>query len=810
MNVGSIAPDISLFKSLFQSHNPPPLLPNHNPPVNLYSDHTMRLSLLSPLSFLTVADTSSRRRILLLRSPSSPAKTARRAFRPFRAVNSFSHSVEHLACDSDNLDSDEFKFEGDGDGSGRDMRHLGSPGVEVKELEELPEQWRRARLAWLCKELPAHKSGTLVRILNAQRKWMRQDDVTYLIVHCTRIRENEVAFKVYKWMMQQRWYRFDFALSTKLADFLGKERKFTRCREVYDDILNQGRVPSESTFHILVVSYLSAASVEATLDEACTIFNQMIQLGGYNPLLSLHNSLFRALVAKPRARAKYLKQAEFIYHNLVSTGLEVQKDIYGGLIWLHSYQDVVDKERIMQLREEMVKAGIEESKDVVLSVLRASSKEGDVEEAEKAWATLKGIKVSIPSMAFVYRMETFKEMPMKAMEIFREMREPTISGYQKIIEVMCKAREVEIAESLMAELVGSGLKPLAPSYAELATLYLKLGWDHHDKVGSVFESCMEKCRPDRGLYNLYLDSLVKVGDLAKAEEVFEIMRSTESIGVDSVTCNTILSGYLESGDHVKAEKVYYLMCKKRYIVESSSIDKLEYVLENRKKIKKPAKLKLSAEQREALVGLLLGGLKIESDQLLFELNENSTQHSVLRHHLYDEYHEWLHPPCRLTDHEDTPYSFTTISHSHFEFYADQFWPGGGRFAIPKLIHRWLSPRALAYWYMIGGSQVMPSGVIVLKVKGDEEGVARVVKALRGKSLECRVKRKGRVFWIGFVGRSCELFWNIVEPYVLDGLQECLRAGGSNGSDVGGEDVGFDGESGDDEVGDGDGLDRGHG
>lgn len=72
----------------------------------------------------------------------------------------------------------------------------GSLSIEVKDLEELPEQWRRSKLAWLCKELPAHKQGVLVRVLNAQRKWVRQDDATYLAVHCLRIRENETAFRV--------------------------------------------------------------------------------------------------------------------------------------------------------------------------------------------------------------------------------------------------------------------------------------------------------------------------------------------------------------------------------------------------------------------------------------------------------------------------------------------------------------------------------------------------------------------------------------------------------------------------------------
>lgn len=77
-----------------------------------------------------------------------------------------------------------------------DLRKVNSYPVEVLELSELPEQWRRSKLAWLCKELPAHKQSVVVRVLNAQRKWLRQEDATYLAVHCLRIRENETGFRV--------------------------------------------------------------------------------------------------------------------------------------------------------------------------------------------------------------------------------------------------------------------------------------------------------------------------------------------------------------------------------------------------------------------------------------------------------------------------------------------------------------------------------------------------------------------------------------------------------------------------------------
>ncbi|ONK81588.1 uncharacterized protein A4U43_C01F30850 [Asparagus officinalis] len=35
----------------------------------------------------------------------------------------------------------------------------------------------------------------MVRILDAQRKWVRQEDMGYVVLHCMRIRENEVSYR---------------------------------------------------------------------------------------------------------------------------------------------------------------------------------------------------------------------------------------------------------------------------------------------------------------------------------------------------------------------------------------------------------------------------------------------------------------------------------------------------------------------------------------------------------------------------------------------------------------------------------------
>ncbi|KAK2991470.1 hypothetical protein RJ640_016505 [Escallonia rubra] len=792
--------------------SPYPLLPysknpSSSPTKTLTRSMRTALKLLRTISTFPHSHHYHHRRRLLLRTlsllhPPTPvtlsfSTTTPRRLSPFPALSTLPASsstfVEQLAGEAeepDDLDlstnGDKERFDFDVCFGSVDARRFDVPSLEVKELEELPEQWRRSKLAWLCKELPVHKPATLIRILNAQRKWVRQEDMTYVAVHCMRIRENETGFRVYKWMVQQHWFRFDFALATKLADYMGKERKYSKCRELFDDVLNQGLVPSESTFHILTVAYLSSPA-QGCLEEACSIFNRMIQLGGYRPRLSLHNSLFRALVSKPGGASKhYLKQAEFIFHNLVTSGLEVHKDIYGGLIWLHSYQDVADKERIASLRAEMQLAGIEETKEVLVSILRACSKEGDVEEAERTWIKLLSSGNSIPSQAFVHKMEVYARIgdPMRSLEIFREMQKQLAStsvvAFHKIIEVLCKAREIERAESLMEEFINSGLKPLMPSFIDLMDLYLNL--DLHEKLELTFYQCLEKCRPNRTVYNLYLHSLVRVANLDKAEEMFDQMYRNVSIGVNARSCNTMLRGYISCEEYAKAEKIYELMCQKKYDIEPPLMEKIDYVLSLSKKVvKKPISLKFSKEQREILLGLLLGGLEIESDEgrrnhaICFYFREDCGTHYALRRHIHDQYHEWLAPFSKLTDDNDEiPCQFTTISHSYFGFYADQFWPKG-QYVIPKLIHRWLSPRVLAYWYMYGGHRTS-SGDILLNLKGSREGVDKIVKTLKTKSLDCRVKRKGRVFWIGFLGSNSTWFWKLIEPFVLDDLKDRLRAG----------------------------------
>lgn len=74
-----------------------------------------------------------------------------------------------------------------------------------------------------------------------------------------------------------------------------------------------------------------------------------------------------------------------------------------------------------------------------------------------------------PSQAAVYMMEVYAKAGyyMKSLEIFRDMKEQlgsnNVTAYHEVIEILCKAQEIELAEFLTDEFINSGLRPFYAS-----------------------------------------------------------------------------------------------------------------------------------------------------------------------------------------------------------------------------------------------------------------------------------------------------------------------------------------------------------
>jgi hypothetical protein len=198
--------------------------------------------------------------------------------------------------------------------------------------------------------------------------------------------------------------------------------------------------------------------------------------------------------------------------------------------------------------------------------------------------------------------------------------------------------------------------------------------------------------------------------------------------------------------------------------------------------------KLSREQKEILVGLLLGDGCLETQtkgrswRLLIE---QSLQRKEYVDHLYEIFKHFVQTPPKVKGKAPSlpggkrsfNQAFKTTVQSSFRFYGHQFYKiekkDSFRKRVPKGIGKLLTPKGLAYWYMDDGS--MKSKVhkaVYLNTQGFfKEDVDLLCEVLRKKfDLECKPKkseRDGKVsYQIAFSGGTTfDKLEALIRPYL---------------------------------------------
>ncbi len=188
-------------------------------------------------------------------------------------------------------------------------------------------------------------------------------------------------------------------------------------------------------------------------------------------------------------------------------------------------------------------------------------------------------------------------------------------------------------------------------------------------------------------------------------------------------------------------------------------------------------LRLTTEQREVLVGLLLGDACLETGNggRTYRLKiEQSARHQAYVQHLYQLFLPWVLTPPRERRSKAsngswaTSWLFSTVSHEAFRFYAHQFYDDRTK-RVPKLIHRWLMPRGLAYWFMDDGSMKssQSKGVIFNTQGFARPDVERLVELLHTRfALQATIRRQSDGMQIYVSGASYEDFMKLVDRYVI--------------------------------------------
>lgn len=229
------------------------------------------------------------------------------------------------------------------------------------------------------------------------------------------------------------------------------------------------------------------------------------------------------------------------------------------------------------------------------------------------------------------------------------------------------------------------------------------------------------------------------------------------------------------------------------------------------------KIKLTGLQHEVLIGLLLGDgslkpseSKIDTDRpatfCLRVSQANTQQKKAYVFHLYEIFKDLTLSPPKLTDFEDkrntsgllslTPqkkyekWSFSTRQLPCFRFYGHQFYNKNGDGerikVIPKQIFKWLTPRAIAYWYMDDGAAKWQGHSLSMRFCTDCFSLSEVNllrKVLQDKHLvRCTNQKQRKGYRIATAEETSQRLIDLIFDHVLQEMRYKLPRSKGNKKD----------------------------
>ena len=189
------------------------------------------------------------------------------------------------------------------------------------------------------------------------------------------------------------------------------------------------------------------------------------------------------------------------------------------------------------------------------------------------------------------------------------------------------------------------------------------------------------------------------------------------------------------------------------------------------------KLKLSKLQREIIIGKLLGDGCLEARRN-GETYRLKVEHSVKQREyvnwLYELFKDWvLTSPKEKLSRSKHNYGFQTVSHSSLRFYGQQFYGQDGVKKVPIQIRKWLTPRALAIWFMDDGSaKDKKRKAQIINTQGFTVKDLRILQSALednyGIDTLLKKERDRKVIYIR--AESLQRFVDLIKPYVIPSMR----------------------------------------
>lgn len=193
--------------------------------------------------------------------------------------------------------------------------------------------------------------------------------------------------------------------------------------------------------------------------------------------------------------------------------------------------------------------------------------------------------------------------------------------------------------------------------------------------------------------------------------------------------------------------------------------------------------KLSKIQHEVLVGTLLGDacLTPNKSKTKYKLSIlQSLAHKEYVLHLYELFKEFVITPPKeyvFTDKRFpgkvyTRWYFNTTFQTCFKVYGDQFYCNNKKI-VPKRIYNWLTPRAIAYWYMDDGAQKWKNRCLGVRFCTDSFSKSQVEVLIsileRNYNLKCSTQKKQDNFRIYISSKSHTVLTKLIFHFIIPSM-----------------------------------------
>lgn len=196
------------------------------------------------------------------------------------------------------------------------------------------------------------------------------------------------------------------------------------------------------------------------------------------------------------------------------------------------------------------------------------------------------------------------------------------------------------------------------------------------------------------------------------------------------------------------------------------------------------RLKLTRRQREIMVGLMLGDghLETQNNGKTYRLKlEHSVKQKEYLQWLCLQFQEWVltGPQLKSSLSQGKVYDkcwFNTVSHGSFRFYAQQFYKRRVK-VVPKMIRKWLSPLAMAIWFMDDGSiKSKQTRSLILNTQGfSKADICILQEALCLKfGVKTTLRQQDDGIQIFVPSDSVDMFVAVIEPFVIPSMKYKLQ------------------------------------